>query len=291
MWALEAAYRPDRRSLFGGTPTPLLAVLALALVVAAFATTVGLAPEIIVRVIGVAAVHGALLAVALAWAWSDVRVGRGFEAERAVDLPPSPFGAAVPAGALLVAASVAAIHPLGALVYLVVPVLVWRLGRNSLVALGPGQAALRPRAAVLGALTGVALGAHLLVTAFQTLGHRVRLGDPLVLLGALGYDVWANALSAECFFRGALLRRLERHGSLRLALGASTFACVLRYLVDPLLPKTVEMAMGAAFYLAVLGAANCWLLRWSGSLVPGYLAALAFFAPYRMLEASCWTSG
>jgi hypothetical protein len=137
----------------------------------------------------------------------------------------------------------------------------------------------------LGALTGLALGAHLLVTASQTLGYHVRLGDPLVLLGALGYDVGANALSAECFFRGALFRRLERRGPLRLALGASTVACVLRYLVDPLLPKTVEMAMGAAFYLAVLGAVNCWLLRWSGSLVPGYIAALGFFAAYRMLEA------
>jgi hypothetical protein len=136
----------------------------------------------------------------------------------------------------------------------------------------------------LGALTGGALGAHLLLTASQTLGYHVRPGDPLVLLGALGYDIGANVLSAECFFRGALFQRLERYGSLRLALGASTIACVLRYLVDPLLPDTVEVAMGAAFYLAVLGAANCWLLRWSGSLVPGYLAALVFFAAYRTLQ-------
>jgi Type II CAAX prenyl endopeptidase Rce1-like len=285
VWALEAAYQPGRRSLFEGTPTRLLTVLTLALVVAAFAATVGLVPEIMVRVCGVAVGHGALLGVALAWARSHVGAGRGLETEEALDVPPAPSAAALPAGVLVVAASTAAFHPLGALVYLLVPVLVWRLGRYSLVTLGPGEPALRPRAAVLGTLTGLALGAHLLVTASQTLGYHVRLGDPLVLLGALGYDVGANALSAECFFRGALFRRLERRGPLRLALGASTVASVLRYLVDPLLPKTVEMAMGAALYLAVLGAANCWLLRWSGSLVPGYIAALGFFAAYRMLEA------
>jgi CAAX prenyl protease-like protein len=285
MWALEAPYLPDRRNLFEGTPVRLLTLLALALVGTAVAAAGGLVPGIVARVCGVAVGHGALLALALAWARWDVRAGRGLDAEGATDVPPAASMGALPAVALVVAASAAATHSLGALVYLAVPALMWRLGRDSLITLGPGELALQPRAAVVGTLTGVALGAHLLVTASQTLGHHVRLGDPLVLLGALGYDVGANALSAECFFRGALFRRLERHGSLRLALGTSTTVCVLRYLVDPLLPKTVEMAMGAALYLAILGAANCWLLRWSGSLVPGYLAALAFFAAYRLLEA------
>jgi hypothetical protein len=35
--------------------------------------------------------------------------------------------------------------------------------------------------------------------------------------------------------------------------------------------------------MTVLSAANAWLLWWSGSLVPGLLAALVFFAAYRLL--------
>ena len=40
---------------------------------------------------------------------------------------------------------------------------------------------------------------------------------------------------------------------------------------------------GALFYLAALGLAGAVLRAWSGSLVPGYLAAIAFFAAYRTL--------
>jgi len=57
----------------------------------------------------------------------------------------------------------------------------------------------------------------------------------------------------------------------------------VRYLVDPLLPKSIELVVGAVFYLALLGLINCWLLWWSESLVPGLLSALVFFAAYRTL--------
>ena len=67
------------------------------------------------------------------------------------------------------------------------------------------------------------------------------------------------------------------------ALAVSTGAGVVRYLVDPLLPKTLDMAAGAIFYVAVLGVANCWLFRWSGSIVPGYVASVVFFTAYRLL--------
>ena len=63
----------------------------------------------------------------------------------------------------------------------------------------------------------------------------------------------------------------------------ATAAYVLRYLVDPLLPMRVELVVGAVFYLALLGAINCWLLWWSESLVPGLLSALIFFTAYRAL--------
>jgi hypothetical protein len=41
--------------------------------------------------------------------------------------------------------------------------------------------------------------------------------------------------------------------------------------------------VGAVFYLGVIGLVACAFRARSGSLVPGYLAALAFFAAYRML--------
>jgi len=45
----------------------------------------------------------------------------------------------------------------------------------------------------------------------------------------------------------------------------------------------VEARAGAVFYLGLVGLISCALRAWSGSLLPGYLAALAFFAAYRML--------
>jgi hypothetical protein len=68
------------------------------------------------------------------------------------------------------------------------------------------------------------------------------------------------------------------------ATALATAACLVRYLLDPLLPRTVEMAVGAVFYLTLLAVAGCWLLRWSGSLVPGYVAAVLFFTAYRTLS-------
>jgi hypothetical protein len=45
------------------------------------------------------------------------------------------------------------------------------------------------------------------------------------------------------------------------------------------------MMAGGTFYVALLSVASCALFRWSGSLVPGAVAALTFFAAYRALSA------
>ena len=90
-------------------------------------------------------------------------------------------------------------------------------------------------------------------------------------------------LAAECLFRGALFNRAQRRWSFATALALATAAYVARYLVDPLLPKSVEWVVGAVFYLTLLSAGNCWLFWWSGSLVPGVVSALVFFAAYRLL--------
>ena len=57
----------------------------------------------------------------------------------------------------------------------------------------------------------------------------------------------------------------------------------MRYLSDPLLPGQIEVVVGALFYLTILGLVNCWLLWWSGSVVPGLLASALFFLAYRAL--------
>jgi len=115
------------------------------------------------------------------------------------------------------------------------------------------------------------------------LGYQFRLVPAERPLAALAYDVGANVLSAECFFRGALFGSWQRRWGFWGAAGAATGLSVLRYLVDPALPRTLEALVGAFFYLSLLGLSGCALLAWSGSLLSPALASLLFFAAYRML--------
>jgi hypothetical protein len=143
----------------------------------------------------------------------------------------------------------------------------------------------RPVAAVgVGALLGGLLGSHLLLTAARTLGHGLRRDGLLDYLGALAYDAGANIPATEALLRGVLFDRLHRRSTLAVALGVTTGASVARYVMDPLLPKTLEVVAGAIFYVSLLGLATGWLRWWSGSLLPGLAAALAFFAAYRLLD-------
>ena len=107
---------------------------------------------------------------------------------------------------------------------------------------------------------------------------------PSRVLSALVYDAAVSVPCAEVFLRGALFNRVLRRGSFAAALLVSTAASVLRYLLDPALPRIPEVMLGAAFYAGLLGAANGWLLRWSGSLLPPITASLLFFTAYRALR-------
>ena len=264
MWALEQPWAPPAGRRCTDTPAALLALLAGTVLAGAVLVAYGGLPPAALAVLGVAAGHGALLATALAWAGG----GRA--------------GAGLVAIALLALAALAARHPAGALAYAGPPLwIAWLARRGRLRALGLG-APPPPRAWLAGLLLGLFLGGHLLVSASLALG--VRVGVPLAtLLAGVAYDAGANVLAAECFFRGALFGRAQRRWSFGTAAALSTAASVLRYLVDPLLPKQVELIVGATFYLTLLGLGNCWLLRWSGSLLPGGVAALCFFAAYRLL--------
>lgn len=269
MYALAGSYRTDRTALLDGTPVRLLTMLGLAAsAVWAFAA-VGVASTVIARAIGAGAAQGALLACAVAWTVT--------RAERAADVLPIGIALSALAGAVA-----AALTPGGAFAYLLAPLWLWRR-RSALGALGLAGA---PSARLLlgGIGLGALLGGHLIVTASLTLRYRISPPAPLELGPWLAYDVGANVLAAECFFRGALFDRAQRRWSFAAAAALSTAACVGRYLVDPLLPRTLEVAAGAAFYVTLLSLGNCWLYWRSGSLMPGLAAGCVFFAVYRLLH-------
>lgn len=222
-------------------------------------------PEDTARVIGLAAAQGALLGTALAWTPTGQRRDRW-----------APIEAGVVLG---LAAAAARLHAVGAVFYLLVPA--WLAARRP-DWLGPR--AWRPvGATVTGALFGLLLGGHLLVTTSLTFGYRVRTGPLPELVEWWAYDLAVNVVTAEAFFRGALFTRVYRRWAFGPAVGVAAAAAVARYLADPLLPHSLAVAVGAVFYIALLGAANCWLVARTGRLGPGLAAAALFFGAYRLL--------
>jgi hypothetical protein len=225
-------------------------------------------PHAVIPVAGVAVGHGALLMVAFANADAGWR-----------------RPTLVVVSLLAAAAALARAGPVGALAYLLVPAAVWHLARRraGLGAMGI-TTPVSLRAALVGLLSGLSLGGHLLISASRTLGYEIGGFAVGTYLVAVAYDVGANVVSAECFFRGTLFDGVQRRSTFWLATALSTLAEVLRYVIDPSLPKSVESIAGAVFYMAVLGMGNCALFRWSGSLIPGALGRLGFFAAYRSVS-------
>jgi len=259
MHALEHPFTPPRAGLLDATPLPALATLALAWVVGTLTL-----PDPIARGVGLAVVHGALLGTALAWTAPDHRRE-----------PWAPLEAAVLLGAATLCAR---LLPWGVVAYLVMPVwLMWRRPDWR------GRGADHARALTAGALFGLLLGLHLLVNASLTLGFHVRPGRLPDFLAWFAYDLGANVLAAEAFFRAGLFARAHRRWPFAAAAALSTAASVARYLVDPLLPHAPEILAGATFYLALLGVGNCWLLARHGSLAGPVVAGMLFFAAYRVL--------
>jgi membrane protease YdiL (CAAX protease family) len=175
------------------------------------------------------------------------------------------------------------VNALGALAYLAVPVwlareaIAGRLARLELGAPWPwGPVA-------IGAASGIALALHPVACASRTLGYVIRF-DADAILPAFAYDVGANVVSAELFFRGALLHHLWRRWTFGVALALASLAAAVRYCFDPFV-ATTELRVGAAVYMTMLAILNGVLCRWSASLLPGLAAAAIFFACYRLLAS------
>jgi hypothetical protein len=270
VYALARSHAAERVSLLDGTPVRVLLMLGLTAFAAWALAEAGRVPTAIARAIGAGAAQGSLFACAVAWTAA--------RRERVADILPVGIAMMALAGAVG-----AAVTPGGAVAYLLAPLWLWRR-RSRLRAFGL-EGVPNARLLLAGVGLGAVLGAHLIITSSLTLGYRIVPPPAPSELGPwLAYDLGANVLAAECFFRGALFDRAQRRSSFAAAAALSTVACVVRYLVDPLLPRTLEVMAGAAFYVALLSAGNCWLYWRSGSVMPGLTAGVVFFAVYRLLH-------
>ena len=267
MYAIARPWEPPRGRFLSDAPLALLVALGALTAGAGALATAEAIPLTLARALGAGGAQGALLATAVAWAAPGP--SRGGPA-------PSLAAALVLAGALG-----AALLPLGAVAYLAAPAWLW-LERARLPRLGLARA---PGGLVAaGAALGALLGAHLLVTASLTLGYGARVPTLDGLALWLAYDLGGNVLATEAFFRGALFDRAQRRWPFAGAAALATAACLARYLLDPLLSRSLEVTAGAVFYLTLLSLGNCWLYWRGGSIVPGVAAAFAFFVAYRLLH-------
>ena len=222
----------------------------------------------VARSVGVPAAHGALLTAALGaadrrWRWH----------------------AGLLLALLAAAAAATAWSAWGACLYLTVPLALTAIARREPALAGVGLCAPPDGLTVLlGAGVGLALGGHLLLSASRTFGYEIRAVPLEHYLVAIAYDLGANVPSAESFFRGVVFNRAQRRWPFLPAAALATAAALLRYLVDPALPRAVETVVAAVFYLSVLSVAGCALFWRSGSVLPGALAAMGFFACYRAVR-------
>src|SRR5262245_4946186 len=246
-------------------PLPLLVVLGLLTAAAGALAAAEVVPLTPARAVGAGAAQGALLATAVTWAQSRPR-------DRAAPV--------MAAAVVFVGAVSATLSPFAVIAYLAAPVWLWAR-RHTLPCLGLTHPSVGM--CVAGAALGTLLGAHLLLTASLTLGYGVRVPTAAHLVSRLAYDAGANVLTTEAFFRGALFDRAQRRWPFAMASTFVTIVCLARYLVDPLLPHSLEVMAGAVFYLTLLSVANCWMYWRSGSVVPGVVAGVAFFICYRLL--------
>jgi hypothetical protein len=271
MLLLSARFEPAA----GARPRPPLAPCLQVAITAVWMVALGLAVEVLRP----------------AWAWVGHGLATGaFHAGLiaigwlvATAAAPGWRGPVVRLGIAAILASIAArVTTGGPLAFLLVPAVLIHETRGVPAMRAIGMDGARPIHLLTGLAAGSFLGLHLLLTASLTFGYRVH-ASAAAYASALAYDVGANVLSAEWLFRGALFTACWRRSSFWPAALATTGLAVVRYLLDPALPPAAEARAGAIFYLGLVGLVACALRAWTGSLLPGYLTGLAFFAAYRTL--------
>jgi hypothetical protein len=272
MVLLTAPFDPNRTRRAGRLPRAGLLATIASLVLSTAGVLMGLSGGV-VHDLGRGMASGGVHCAFLFAGWM---IARG----RLTGFAPVVYSAA----ALCLASITAAFTAWGALLYLVPPVILLYEGHRHAALRGIGlTVAAGVRSIALGLATGTFLGAHLLISASLTFGYVVRVSSIGPYLAAVAYDVGANALTAEWLFRGAVFSHWWQRWEFWPAAGLATALAVARYLADPALPQAIEVRTGAVFYIALLGLTACALRARAGSLLPGYLATVTFFAAYRML--------
>ncbi len=274
MDVLSRLYDPGAGAQRAWLPLSLRVVTPFALLFATAAAAIlgGVGPSVITRPVAAAGCHGGLLAAAFAAAW-----GRSPGWKRPAWLLTA---------LLFLASASTQLAPWGAAAYLLVPAALSALGWRRVELRRIGWRPARPLALLLGAGVGAFLGAHLLLSASRTFGYSTRLNPLGPLLAAVAYDAGANVLSSELFFRGVIFNFWHRRSGFWTGALISTAACLFRYLLDPALPRSLEVTIGALFYVTLLGLTACLLFAASGSVLPSLLAACVFFGAYRTLHLS-----
>ena len=272
MMLLNAPFDPGRAPRV--EPLPWSGVLAATAVLAALAIGLGLEmTDGALREVGKGMARGAAHGAFLVGGWI-------IAARRSVCLAPVLHAAT----ALFVASVASTFNAWGALLYLLPPLVLLSEGIRHGALRGIGlRATAGLRSLGLGLAAGIFLGGHMLISASLTVGYLVRVSTMGQYLTAVAYDIGANALTAEWLFRGVLFSRWWRRWEFWPAAGLSTVLAVVRYVGDPALPPPIEARAGAVFYTALLGFTACALRAESGSLLPGYMAAVTFFVAYRLL--------
>src|SRR6266481_3649548 len=184
----SAAAAPPRPPLRPFAQTGGAAALVVAL--GAASEMLGAAPAGLGRALATGAAHGGLIGLGWLLATSGA---------------PGWSGPVVRLGVAMTLASVAArLVPWGALAFALMPLLLLLEVRRRPALRALGLVGCRPRHSLAGLAAGGFLGAHLLITASLTFGHRAHTSSLAAYALALAYDVGANALSAEWLFRGAV---------------------------------------------------------------------------------------
>ncbi len=160
----------------------------------------------------------------------------------------------------------------GVLMGLYLPLIVWVAGRypDEMRRIGLFFSRLKLRLLV-GAATGLLIGAHLLVAAYLA-GMELGLKPAPFMVWQTFYELGPQSLPEEMFMRGVIFNELFfcRRWNFWLAAFAASAIGVLSVLVKQDMAADLMTSVGAIFYLVVSGVVSAALFRWSRNLAPGY---------------------
>jgi len=132
--------------------------------------------------------------------------------------------------------------------------------------------------AVVGLLTGLVLGGHLLFTATTAAGMSLSLRPWPYVLWSLCYEVGVQSITEELFFRGVAFNYLYRVMGRNLWLSAivTSLLNVAALMVKAGWSANLLLFLGTLFYTFAMGMVSAALFSRSRSIVPGFVNNVVF---------------